>query len=1029
MNSFIRDPAELSISEDDYWFVEELSADMFCPVTKGLLLQPHLTACCGNHLSEEAALRIKKDKGACPLCKEEKLVTMLDKNTQRKTKKVPVFCKNRGCQWQGELAAYHQHTLSCSGAQEITIPSTMYDVLKEDDIFEIIEVLWDARGKWRTIGLGLKISRSDLDIIKQNDADVDDQFRSMLLKWLQNGEECTWEALCWVLSKRSVGYHTLAREIEQKYTSKLAQVPSQPSPQTEPLSCKGAGDNETSVRSGEKERVMQATPMELPLPTDPDQVLKTKFDVTAENETTKDQLTQTTFQPLAAIDTPSTATVSTPVCSTATPIDSSEDMNVETSSETTTAPRELALRKDIKLRDYQEELARPGLQGKNYILISPTGTGKTLVAGFVIVHHLNKMLSEGRRGKVAFVTPTQQLTFQQKQKLYEYIQGIGVVDITGASDIPMQSLVQSDQLDVIVCTAGKLRRELMTKTVAITDFSLIVADECHHAGRPSNYSDIMEFYIRLKLAGKSVQLPQVLGMTASPGAGRGKASMISTLDHQISLCATLDATTGIIAVGTDTKEFKRLHSSPTSRLEIGDERDPRDPFVLCVNSTMETLEQFIGSDIPLLGRGSTKYVAWLQNEKEAAEDREEDERKRISVLDRLNVYSLCLLTYRDFRYEDAMSGLEEIEEFQDQSSFERFLYEIHKGLLEKLSGLPKTPNPLLVKMESILLDQFTRCPNSRGIFFVQAVKHTRYATAWIKSSPALSRIIRPTPITGYSRGGMEKSEQLRVLEGFRRDSYNLLASTSVLEEGLDVPECNFVIRYQNVSNEIAQVQAKGRARAEDSRVYTIVSSNSNKDYWYLIQEEKLRMVEASVAALQGKDMEQLIVPKQKSFIEERERKAQQQMRNLRSRWPEPEKVEVRCKKCNVFACYGSDLFAYNLSGSESHYVVPSETFSSKYNKRTHDKPAVSDNFIKPHRIYCRSPNCRSQWGVIALWNDTGFKFPVLKCEKFLFKCGHETRRFKKWKDIWFEIKGIQDWAEFEDDEVKEPIATSDSGTV
>ena len=512
---------------------------MFCPVLKGLLLQPHLTACCGKHLSKEAALRIKEEQGACPLCKEEKLVTMLDKNTQRKIKEVPVFCKNRGCQWQGELAAYHQHTLSCSGAQEITIPST--------------------------------------------------------------------------------------------------------------------------------------------------------------------------------------------------------------SSETTTAPRELALKEDIKLRDYQEELARPGLQGKNYILISPTGTGKTLVAGFVIVHHLNKMLGEGRRGKVAFVTPTQQLTFQQKQKLHEYIQGIRVVDITGASDIPMQSLVQSDQLDVIVCTAGKLRRELMTKTVAITDFSLIVADECHHAGRPSNYSDIMEFYIRLKLAGKSAQLPQVLGMTASPGAGRGKASMISTLDHQISLCATLDATTGIIAVGTNTKDFKRLHGSPTSYLEIGDERDPRDPFVLCVNSTMETLEQFIGSDIPLLGRGSTKYVAWLQNEKEAAEDREEDERERISVLDRLNVYSLCLLTYRDFRYEDAMSVLEEIEEFQDQSSFERFLYEIHKGLLEKLSGLPKTPNPLLVKMESILLDQFTRCPNSRGIFFVQAVKHTRYATAWISSSPALSRIIRPLP--------------------------------------------------------------------------------------------------------------------------------------------------------------------------------------------------------------------------------------------------------------------------------------------
>ena len=101
------------------------------------------------------------------------------------------------------------------------------EVLKEDDCFEIEEELWDARGKWRTIGQGLKISRSDLDVIKRNNDDVDDQFRSMIDTWLQNGEDCTWEALCRVLSARSVGYHTLAREIEQKYTSKL---PSQPRP-------------------------------------------------------------------------------------------------------------------------------------------------------------------------------------------------------------------------------------------------------------------------------------------------------------------------------------------------------------------------------------------------------------------------------------------------------------------------------------------------------------------------------------------------------------------------------------------------------------------------------------------------------------------------------------------------------------------------------------------------------------------------------------------------------------------------------
>ena len=198
-------------------------------------------------------------------------------------------------------------------------------------------------------------------------------------------------------------------------------------------------------------------------------------------------------------------------------------------------------------------------------------------------------------------------------------------------------------------------------------------------------------------------------------------------------------------------------------------------------------------------------------------------------------------------------------------------------------------------------------------------------------------------------------------------------------------------------------------------MYTVVSTNSNKDYWYLVQEEKQHLVEASLALLQYQPLEKVIGPKQKLFIQQRDRIALQ-LRLLRSKWPGSERVEVLCKKCKVVACRGSDVFAYTLSGDDNpHHVVPGKAFSSMYDKKDHDKPDVSDNFVKPYRIYCRSPNSRSQWGVIAVWGDTGYQFPVLKCENFLFKYGEATRRFKKWKDIWFEVQSIQDWAEFEDD--------------
>lgn len=67
-------------------------------------------------------------------------------------------------------------------------------------------------------------------------------------------------------------------------------------------------------------------------------------------------------------------------------------------------------------------------------------------------------------------------------------------------------------------------------------------------------------------------------------------------------------------------------------------------------------------------------------------------------------------------------------------------------------------------------------------------------------------------------------------------------ATDVAQEGLDMPKCNFVIRYNFVSNEIGTVQSKGRARAPMSKCYLIVdegSVNEKKEYQNLSNEHKM----------------------------------------------------------------------------------------------------------------------------------------------------------------------------------------------
>ena len=107
-------------------FVEKPPQDIFCPVTTTPLLVPHLTSCCGQYLSEEAADRIKCDGGACPLCNMPSWSTLLNRHFQRTVHELRVFCPHRirGCRWQGELEALHRHEQSCASktSQEQVCP-------------------------------------------------------------------------------------------------------------------------------------------------------------------------------------------------------------------------------------------------------------------------------------------------------------------------------------------------------------------------------------------------------------------------------------------------------------------------------------------------------------------------------------------------------------------------------------------------------------------------------------------------------------------------------------------------------------------------------------------------------------------------------------------------------------------------------------------------------------------------------------------------------------------------------------------
>ena len=661
------------------------------------------------------------------------------------------------------------------------------------------------------------------------------------------------------------------------------------------------------------------------------------------------------------------------------------------------------------IRQYQMELAKPGINGENYIVCAPTGTGKTLVAGLIISHHLQKR--QNLEKKVIFIVPTRPLVEQQAKELQSLIPGAQVESSIGdEGGMTIKDVLPHS--DIIVCTAGKLVNEIKGSLVAFSDLGLMVLDECHHTRKRAPYAKMMEKYLEEKQKSGARGLPQVVGLTASPGAGENPTlEDDKTIDHLISLCALIDATSGIKVVRENVAELDRCTNKPTFTLKIPRRRDPNEEFIRLIIDEMTRLEGLVDLKCPFK-KWSQEYETCVQQKKLPLEMSLDPElRNSIRIYDLLRCYSQALNVYMDLRKTDAisvLSGFTGLPADQQANDVEKQLKQSLEKLIHKLTLLPPVRNPLMQQAEGILQDQFTKNPDSKAILFVRTKKHASSICDWISLLPVATRWrVQPRMITGHTREtgyGMTQVEQQEVMVSFRKGECDVLVATSVAEEGLDVPACNLVIRFQHVSNEIARTQTQGRARAAESEAFTILSSDSKKPYQEMKNDELQALVERVLHSdyfPTGRFFQERLLKTQQRIIRERELKRnlkkQQQKANAR------EDILLRCKKCKTVACSGSDVFSIE---NATHYVVPDEEFNRhKIVKRPHRPPKqMTQSMYKTHRIYCAE--CDADWGIMCIWPSEGYEFPLLKCKKFIFEIRGDSHSVKKWSDVPFKISPI-----------------------
>ncbi|KAB8298252.1 hypothetical protein EYC80_001985 [Monilinia laxa] len=139
----------------------------------------------------------------------------------------------------------------------------------------------------------------------------------------------------------------------------------------------------------------------------------------------------------------------------------------------------------------------------------------------------------------------------------------------------------------------------------------------------------------------------------------------------------------------------------------------------------------------------------------------------------------------------------------------------------------------VVALLSILKDRFQRPTNDKCIVFVRERYTARLLATLLSTPEAGTPFLKAAPLVGTTSaeaGEMNITfrSQTLTMHDFRNGKINCLIATSVAEEGLDIPDCNLIVRFDLYNTVIQYIQSRGRARHANSRYYHMIEHHNEE---------------------------------------------------------------------------------------------------------------------------------------------------------------------------------------------------------
>ena len=470
----------------------------------------------------------------------------------------------------------------------------------------------------------------------------------------------------------------------------------------------------------------------------------------------------------------------------------------------------------VEERTYQVSMAR-GCLRQDSLIILPTGLGKTVVALIVI----SEVLEKGK--KVLLLAPTKPLVDQHSMTFEAWLKDTEISVLNGNMNPERRSCIIADS-DMVVATPQAVANDLECGRYDLRDFGLVIYDEAHRGVGNYAYVSIAKYNTN----GIS------MGMTASPG---------SEYEKVIEMCHNLCFTRIDMRSDDDPDVSPYVFDTFVKRIQVNLPKDLTDISRILNEMVLDYSNDLIRMGLMNPNRPPT--TSHLLQVGSTLQARLRNREKSNYVYRGLVLQSICikLLHAKGLAETQGMTSLrnyirklldETLEEKPSKSSRELVERKEFREII-RITKESKVEHPKISRIMSLVSQRIDSNPDSKIMVFAQ------YRDTCDLLVDKLSTIsnARVEKLIGQSKGGLKQKEQILMLDRFRNGDCNILVSTPVGEEGLDISSTDLVIFYEPVPSEIRTIQRRGRTgRKNDGEVYILVAINTMDEAFEKTAEDK-----------------------------------------------------------------------------------------------------------------------------------------------------------------------------------------------